>query len=171
MRYDPATDDFAKVVNAAKCAGTSAPEDTAMALTGMVPALLREIADHCRATARDGALRTVTLRGLPISQGDYSALRERLGTGEVTAVMTAPDGQVEITETRLNGVWWLRVTDADGTVTAEHIEIASVPSFIAADPADIRAAAARLESDLDTGGDATGPRSETSHQHGEGPGG
>lgn len=162
MRYDPATDDFAKVVEAAKCPASAAPEDAATALTGMVPALLREIADHMRATAGDGALRTVTLRGLPIRQGDYAALKDRLGTGEVTAVMTAPDGQVEITETRLNGVWWLRVTDADGTVTAEHIEIGSVPSFIAADLADIRAAAARLAADLDR------DRADPAEHHGKG---
>ena len=160
MSYDPATDDFSKVVEAAKCPSMSAPEDAATALTGMVPALLREIADHMAATAADGALRTVTLRGLPISQGDYVALKDGLGTGEVTAVITALDGQVEITETRLNGVWWLRVTDIDGTVTAEHIEIGSVPSFIAADPADIRVAAVRLAADLDRDGDRTGPGSD-----------
>jgi len=165
MRYDPATDDFSTVVNAAKCPSRSAPEEAATALTGMVPALLREIADHIAATARDGALRTVTLRGLPISQGDYSALKERLGTGELAAVMTAPEGRVEITETRFGGVWWLRVTDADGTVTAEHIEIATVPSFIAADPADMRVAAGRLAADLDRDEESadTGTRS-TDHQ-------
>ena len=168
MSYDPAIDDFAKVVEAAKCPSRSAPEDAATALTGMVPALLREIADHMHATAADGALRTVTLRGLPISQGDYVALKDGLGTGEVTAVITALDGQVEITETRFNGVWWLRVTDVDGTVTAEHIEIGSVPSFIAADLADIRVAAARLAADLDRDGDRTDPGTKSTEHQGKG---
>lgn len=152
LNYDPVVDDFAKVVTAAKCPATATQDDAATDLTGMVPALLREIADHVQATADDGALRTVTLRGLPISQDDYRALKDRLGTGELTAVLTAGDGQVEIVETRFNGVWWLCVTDADGTVTAEHIEIGTVPSFIAADRADIRAAAARLAAEIGVGG-------------------
>lgn len=120
--------------------------DPAMAFdrpTGMAEALMHEIAEAMQGLAADGAPRTVTLRGLPIGPADYRVLRDRLGTGEVEAVVTC-EGRVEISETRYHGVWWVRAHDRDGTITSEHVEVARVPMLLEADPADIAADAAAL---------------------------
>lgn len=111
--------------------------------TGMAAALLREIAEALAGLAADGLRRTVTLRGLPIGPADYRLLRDRLGRGEVAATVTAA-GRVEIAETRYRGVWWVRLHDASGAVTGEHVEVARVPLLLEADPGDIAADAAAL---------------------------
>lgn len=145
MTFDPAVDDFATVVAAARCPGSATTDEAAP--TGMAEALLREIAEHMAAVAAGAGRRVVTLRGLPIGPPDYRVLRDRLGEGEVRATV-AVEGETEIFETALRGVWWVRDRNAEGEVTGEHIEIGATPMLIEAHRDDIRADAAALAAGL-----------------------
>ena len=115
--------------------------------TGMTDSLLREIADHLDVLARTGACAAIDLRSLPLTAADRSELEERLGHGDIEAVLTAA-GTSEIWETRYAGVWWVRHLGAGDKIAAERIEIAACPEILTSDAADIAAASRKLAEDL-----------------------
>ena len=110
--------------------------------SGMALAVLSEIA-HRALRRQPGGRESVTLRGLPLSPNDFRWLRSVLGEGEVRIVIDAL-GETEILETGFSGVWWIRDRDPDGSVRAEHVEIASVPLLASAHEDDMHVAAQRL---------------------------
>jgi hydrogenase-1 operon protein HyaF len=115
--------------------------------TGMADSLLREISEHLDVLARTGECSAIDLRSLPITAADRSELEERVGHGDMEALLTAA-GSSEIWETRYAGVWWVRHMGAGGRIAAERIEITSCPEILISDAADIAAASKKLAEDL-----------------------
>lgn len=100
--------------------------------------LLEEVAVRLEALLSEGRSDAIDLRALPVmTDVDLERLRGYLGTGEVTAQVSAL-GITELVETAYPGVWWATYYGADGDVVAERIEIARVPEMLAAQEADIR---------------------------------
>jgi hydrogenase-1 operon protein HyaF len=119
--------------------------------SALVEAVLREVAGHLAAlAARPDAVEAVDLRSLPLTDGEREALRARLGRGEVRVLLDLA-GRTLIDETAYAGVWWVRHESADGGVMAEQIVVARVPELLLAHPADIDAAARRLQQQLGAG--------------------
>ena len=102
--------------------------------------LLGEVAVRLDALLTEGRSDAIDLRALPVmTEADLERLRGYLGTGEVTAQVSAL-GMTELVETAFPGVWWATYYGADDDVVAERIEIARVPEILAAQDADIRSA-------------------------------
>jgi hydrogenase-1 operon protein HyaF len=112
------------------------------ALLHEIEAGLTALAHHDRATAID-------LRRMPLTGGDVAALRDTLGSGEVSAKVDAL-GPTRIHETRFAGVWWVTHCNADGTIVGELIEIARCPSLLPADDQDLTDGLSRLRAELAT---------------------
>jgi hydrogenase-1 operon protein HyaF len=115
----------------------------------MVRSVLGEISARLSALAKSGETAAIDLLSLPMPPDDLAALSDRLGFGEVAAMIEAA-GTTEIRETGHAGVWWVQQLGPGGRVLAERIEIAAVPALLVADRADISAAAARLARDVAT---------------------
>ncbi len=115
---------------------------------GLVDAVLHECAAHLRALAAEPGFATaIDLRSLPLDDAQRQVLRERLGRGEVRAVVDVA-GPTTVDETTFAGLWWVRHEGADGGVLAEQIVVARVPELLLAHPADVADAAARLRGAL-----------------------
>ncbi len=115
--------------------------------TGMADSLLREIAERLDVLARTGECSAIDLRSLPITAADRSELEERLGHGDIEALLTTA-GTSEIWETRYAGVWWVCHLGAGGKIAAERIEITACPEILLSDVADIATASKKLAEDL-----------------------
>jgi hydrogenase-1 operon protein HyaF len=115
--------------------------------SAVVNSVLGEIAARLSALAASGETAAIDLLSLPMQPQDLAALSDRLGFGEVAAMIEAT-GTTEIRETGHAGVWWVQQLGVGGRVLAERIEIAAVPEILVADRAEIAAAAARLARDL-----------------------
>lgn len=122
---------------------------------GRVDAVLHEVADALRELAHDAhSERVIDLRSLPLDDDERARLRDRLGAGEVHAVVHAA-GRTTADETAFAGVWWVRHANADGAALFEQIVVARIPALLLAHPADVAAASERLDSQVeaDTGED------------------
>jgi hydrogenase-1 operon protein HyaF len=104
---------------------------------GLIDALLAEIAALLQILIADGVPGSIDLRGLPLSDACLAALEQRLGKGEITAVLDAA-GRSEFHETRFPGVWWSRHADETGRLAALLIEVAVVPEILRAGQEDMR---------------------------------
>jgi len=115
----------------------------------LAASLLHEISRRLEALAADPShAQVIDLRSLPIDDAARSALRSRLGRGEVEASLDVA-GATRIEETAYAGVWWARHLDADGgAAVLEQIIVARVPELLLAHPEDIAAAARRLAGEL-----------------------
>jgi hydrogenase-1 operon protein HyaF len=120
---------------------------TAEIRTGMAQSLLHEIARRLTQLAETGEVSAIDLRSLPMTTADRSELEDRLGRGEIEALLTVT-GTSEIWETRYAGVWWVRHFGAGERVAAEQIEITKAPQILASHPDDVAAAAERLRDHL-----------------------
>jgi len=119
--------------------------------TGLAIALLREIADHLLTVSQGGDRQIVELTNLPLSEGDFQLLEEKLGRGEVEARINAA-GPTEVYETSFPGVWWVKYLGEDERVITQQLEIGTVPMILEAHQDDIQASAGRftqLFDDLD----------------------
>jgi len=110
---------------------------------GLVDALTIEIADLLRRLINEGEQGAVDLLGLPLSPSCVAALEQRLGQGEITAVLDAA-GRSEIRETGFPGVWWTRHSDEKGRVVAMLIEVTFVPDILRANIDDMALGCERL---------------------------
>jgi len=110
---------------------------------GLVDALTIEIGNLLRRLIDEGEQGSIDLLGLPLSPSCVAALEQRLGQGEVTAVLDAA-GRSEIRETGFPGVWWTRHTDEQGRVVAMLIEVAFVPDILRANIDDMALGCERL---------------------------
>ena len=111
--------------------------------TGMAEALLREVAAHLVTVAGGGERQIVELGNLPLSDGDFQLLEEKLGRGEVAAEVSA-SGRTEVHETAFPGVWWVKYYNAGDQPAAQQLEIGTVPMIFEAHPEDIQASAERF---------------------------
>ncbi|PHR60516.1 MAG: hydrogenase expression/formation protein [Robiginitomaculum sp.] len=118
-------------------------DNTPIALTGINDSLLSEIAERLSEFAQTGQSASIDLRSLPMSDADRQDLETRLGHGEVEVKLDVA-GLSEIWETSFAGVWWVRHFGGDNHITAEEINIISVPDILHAHQNDARAAASRL---------------------------
>lgn len=107
-------------------------------------AVLRELARLLDGLAADPeAEATIDLRSLPLADADRAALRERLGRGEVEAVLDVA-GATRVHETAFAGVWWVRHGETGDATAIEQIVVARIPVLLPAHPDDIGHAARRL---------------------------
>ncbi len=112
--------------------------------TGNALPLLHEIAALAQALVDTGEEGSIDLRSLPLAPGDYEQLRSLLGDGEARATVDA-GGETTVRETAYAGVWWVTYYSGDKEVVADRIEITLVPAIMKSHPADVAAAAARLQ--------------------------
>jgi hydrogenase-1 operon protein HyaF len=109
-----------------------------------VRAILQEIASLLEALVETGAgpknseTRTIDIRSLPFLPGDYEALEDALGTGEITAEFDGGYGPTEIFETGISGVWWIKHFNEEGDISAEFIEITRIPEILLSQEEDMR---------------------------------
>ena len=89
----------------------------------------------------------IDLGSLPLDACQRARLRERLGRGEVIAVVDAA-GRSEVAETAYAGVWWVRHEQDAHDTALEQIVVARVPALLSAHPADIERAARLLAHEL-----------------------
>lgn len=118
---------------------------------GMSPqvlAIANEIAAHLTRLATDGETARIDLRSLPMAPGDYQALRDLLGTGEVSARLDAL-GPSDIAETAVPGVWWLVHRNDGGEVIADLIEITACPDILKTQEEDLRDGPERLRARIE----------------------
>jgi hydrogenase-1 operon protein HyaF len=120
---------------------------------GNVQAILHEIEALLARLVTSGAGGSIDLQALPLAPADYAMLEDRLGTGEVQAVIEAL-GPTQLRETAVPGVWWVTHRNHDGQVTAELIEVCYLPEILRTDPRDAEAGLERLRAQLrvDPGG-------------------
>ena len=111
-------------------------DGNAFAGAGMADSLLQEIAERLAAFANAGEASAIDLRSLPMAPSDRDELEERLGHGDVSAMLDVA-GRSEVWETGYAGVWWVRHFGAGDAVAAERIEITAVPEILVAHSADI----------------------------------
>lgn len=109
----------------------------------MVRALLEEIATKVEALAERGQADTLDLRGLPLLPRDTTLLKTLLGSGEVTATVSAL-GSTRIDETQYPGVWWVTYCNDSDEVVGEMIEITACPRLLISDSEEIRISVTRL---------------------------
>jgi len=102
----------------------------------LVDTLLMEIAGLLGRFIEFGEHGHIDLRAMPLSPACIDNLERRLGQGEVTAVVQAA-GRSDIRETGFPGVWWTRHEDEAGRLIALLIEVADVPSILAAERVDM----------------------------------
>ncbi len=115
--------------------------------TGMAQSLLHEIAGRLTLLAETGEASAIDLRSLPMTPADRSELEDRLGRGEIEALLTVA-GTSEVWETKYAGVWWIRHFGARDEVAAEHIEVTPTPQILASHHDDVAASAVRLRDSL-----------------------
>ncbi|PZQ82778.1 MAG: hydrogenase expression/formation protein [Ancylobacter novellus] len=89
---------------------------------GPAIAFLKEV-HQALTNAEPGETMSLSLDGL--EAGTRALIDETLGEGEVSVVVEAPAGRIEIQEARLAGVW--RVRGGAGAAARERIEIAAFP--------------------------------------------
>lgn len=109
--------------------------------------LLHEVATLLDRLARTGEGGSVQLHGLPLPPGDYEALQEALGEGEVNAEIDAL-GPTQIRETALHGVWWVTHRNAEQEVVDESIEVTRCPAILQTPEEDVAEAARALHERL-----------------------
>ena len=119
----------------------------------LIRAVVRRIEEALVLFLDRGQTGAIDLRALPqMGAATYLTLQETLGTGEVSATVSA-DIRVEVRETRYPGIWWLTHVNERGATVTEVIEITAVPAILRSHAADMRIGLARLRRG---GNDATG---------------
>jgi len=127
---------------------TPAAENAFDMRTGMADAVLREAAALLADFVATGKISAIDLRSLPMTDADRAELDQRLGHGEVSAILTVA-GESEIWETAIAGVWWVRHFGEGGHVVAEEIVVTRVPEVLATHPDDAREGLRRLNAMLE----------------------
>lgn len=110
-------------------------------------ALLHEIAALLDSLSQTGEGGSVQLNGLPLLPGDYEALQEALGEGELNAELQAL-GPTQVRETALHGVWWVTHRNSAQEIVAESIEVTRCPAILQTPAEDVSEAAQRLRDSL-----------------------
>ena len=82
------------------------------------------------------------LRTLPLGQADYDRLDAVLGAGEITATLQL-EGETNIRECAIAGVWWVEHRNESGTITARLIEVTHCPAIMCSQRPDVEAGLVR----------------------------
>ncbi len=106
------------------------------AATQQVNAIVSEIESMLRTFVATGEAASIDLRSLPLFPGDYDALIDALGEGEVQATVRAL-GPTSIRETGYPGVWWVIHYNSADEVMAELIEVTDCPEILRSQKADL----------------------------------
>lgn len=117
--------------------------------------LLYEIRHALAKLAETGESTLIDLLSMPMTDADRERLFAVLGKGEVVAQVDAL-GPSQVTETACAGVWLVEHRDEDGTRRVLHIEVATTPSILNAQQADIEVAIERLDALIATGSPTAG---------------
>lgn len=131
-------------------------EESEGGLRDNVRAILQEIATllddllKTAATPESNETRAIDIRSLPLLPGDYEALDDALGTGEITAEFDGGFGPTEIYETAVSGVWWVKHFNEEGDISAEFIEIARIPGILLSQEDDMHDGLQALREQLGT---------------------
>ncbi len=121
--------------------------DSECQVTDNVKAILNEINNMMQVLLDTGETNAIDLRSLPLLPGEYEALKEILGEGEVS-VQLETLGSSRIIETRLTGVWWLYHDDENSERLAEFIEVTYMPDILKSDAKEVATASAALQQQL-----------------------
>lgn len=116
--------------------------------TGNVLPLLHEIRHALGRLAAGGEGTVIDLNRLPLAPGEEDRIEEALGTGEVSAELSAL-GPSTIRETSYPGVWLVTHKNAEDEVIARLIEVTRIPELLPAQTDDIRHGVERLTRRLD----------------------
>jgi hydrogenase-1 operon protein HyaF len=109
--------------------------------------VLHEVRHALRRLVESGESTVIDLHSMPFGPGDEEELLAALGTGEVAAQLDAL-GESRITETTYPGVWVVDHYNTHGKRIAFQIEVATVPSVLVAQAADMADGLQRLEAAL-----------------------
>jgi hydrogenase-1 operon protein HyaF len=109
----------------------------------LVDTLLTEVARLLARLIEHGETGRIDLRALPLSPACLARLEQRLGSGDVTAVVAAA-GRSEIHETNFPGVWWSRHADDAGRLIGLLIEVTDIPAILRAERRDMARGLRRL---------------------------
>jgi hydrogenase-1 operon protein HyaF len=121
--------------------------------TGNLIPLLHEIRHALARWLEDEHPHIIDLRTLPMSPQEETRLLEILGTGEVSASLSAL-GSSDIVETGYNGVWLVTHHNDEGVQVGRFIEICRIPDILKSQTEDAQAALHRLD-DLLANAEAT----------------
>lgn len=116
--------------------------------------ILHEVRHALQRLIATGEATQIDLNSIPFGPGDQERLTGLLGIGEVSATIEAL-GKTLIQETAIPGVWLVDHQNAEGQRLALHIEIATTPGILAAQPEDLATAIAALDTRLQPGRGAT----------------
>lgn len=125
------------------------PIQTIEPATGMVEALMGELAMYLARLAETDEGHIIDLTSLPLNRSDLMELTKRLGQGEIS-IKLSTIGDSEIFETSYSGIWWIKHFDPDGKLLSEQLEICNIPDIVKAQKYDIQAAAKLLSVNPET---------------------
>lgn len=115
--------------------------------TGNVILLLHEVRHALDRLIQTGQSTTIDLSTLPMAASERDELDQVLGSGEVSATLTA-SGPTEIRETACSGVWRVTHQGEEGQILGRYIEIATIPAILLAQAQDMAAGLSRLTRQL-----------------------
>jgi len=119
--------------------------------TQNVRPLLHEIRHALAQLLEQGKETVIDLRSIPLAPGEEAAIEQALGEGEVQAALSAL-GPSDFRETSYPGVWVVTHYNRDDQVVGKFVEVATVPSLLRSQTADMAAGLRRLETRLIEGG-------------------
>ncbi|MGE5154177.1 MAG: hydrogenase expression/formation C-terminal domain-containing protein [Bdellovibrio bacteriovorus] len=120
--------------------------------------ILHEVRHALERLIATGETTQIDLNSIPFGPGDEARLSDLLGTGEVSATIDAL-GKTLIRETAITGVWLVDYRNSEDQRLALHVEIATVPGILKAQPEDLATAITALDNRLTGGPDAPRPES------------
>ena len=100
--------------------------------------LLHEIHEMLKTLLETGVNGILDLRSLPtLGEEGYQFLKEKLGLGEISAVIHS-FGRSEIKETTYPGIWWVTHYNQDDEILTEQIEVNYLPEILKSPRDDVR---------------------------------
>lgn len=113
-------------------------------------ALLVELETLLTRLVVEGKEGSIDLRSLPLGSTDLAFLHQILGAGEVEAEVHAL-GPTQVSETGIQGIWWVSHYNQDHEVMAEFLEVTLFPDILRAHIADVEDSLELLRARLVTG--------------------
>ena len=112
--------------------------------------ILHEVRHALERLIATGEGTQIDLNAIPFGPGDEDRLTAILGTGEVSAAIQAL-GPTLVQETAVPGVWLVDYHNSEGERLAFHIEVATTPSILGAQPEDLATSIAALDARMQPG--------------------
>lgn len=112
--------------------------------------ILHEVRHALERLVATGEGTQIDLNAIPFGPGDEDRLTAVLGTGEVSATIQAL-GPTLVQETAIPGVWLVDYYNSEGERLAFHIEVATTPRILGAQPEDLSTSIAALDARMQPG--------------------